>query len=260
MWVQERRLLIKSIENHELNDNFSMAELIRAIRSVRRNSSPGLDGIEYTIIKLIPREYLQIILDIFNEFFLTSCIPDEWRQYQVIFIDKKGHESVRQISLSSCFGKLYERIVNERINWWAEYNNIFDGNQNGFRRGKSCLENLVSLSMSAKTASYKDQHTLAGFLDVTAAYVNVLYGTLIKKLININCPSRLVNMVSDWLHHRSVRFVVDDNTTITRNVYRGLPQGAVLSPILYNIYTNHIAIGLPNEVSYVCRRYSCLVQ
>lgn len=154
-WAQEAPIIIKDPKEHELNQNITVEEVKRAIGCIRKNSSPGIDAIEYTMIKLLPKEYVPIVTEIFNDLFMQNYIPDEWRQYQVIFIDKAGKDGVRPISLSSCFSKLYERIINERINWWAEHNSIFDQNQNGFRRGKSCLENLVRLTTNIRTAKYK---------------------------------------------------------------------------------------------------------
>lgn len=169
----------------------------------------------------------------------------------VIFIDKKDKDSVRPISLSSCFGKLYERIINERLNWRAEHNGIYDRFQNGFRRNKSCLENIARLSSNVRMAIYKNQGTLAGFLDIPAAYDSVLYGILINKLIDLKCPAGLVNAVSSWLHFREVKFVVEEDFSIKRTVCKGLPQGAVLSPMLYNLYTCQISVRLPLEVRCV---------
>lgn len=183
-WAQEALITVDNIDDQDLNKNITVEEVRRAIRGIRnKNSSPGTDGIEYIMIKLLPDNYTNIITDIFNEILMQGYIPEEWRQYQVIFIDKTGKDRVRPISLSSCFGKLYERVINERLNWWAEHNKIYDKNQNGFRRGKSCLENIARLTTSIRTANYKNQGTLAAFLDVTAAYDNVRYNVLIKRLI-----------------------------------------------------------------------------
>ena len=60
----------------------------------------------------------------------------------------------------------------------------------------------------------------------------------------MGCPHNIVNLVSFLTHERNVSFVVSDSYTITRKVFKGLPQGAVLSPLLYLIYVNDITVGL----------------
>lgn len=249
--AQERFQSTEIMEENDLDRSFSAEELKRALSCIRKNSAPGLDGIEYKMIWLLPIGYIKVITDIFSEFFRSNNTSDEWRQYQVIFIDKVGKDKVRPILLSSCFGKIYERLLNERLNWWAEHNDIYDKCQNGFRRGKSCLENVVRLTVNVRTAKFKNQCTMASFLDVSNAYDNVIYGILIKKMIDMKCPFRLINAISNWLYYREVSFTLEDNELIKRTVYRGLPQGAVLSPLLYNLYTCDISNGIPREVSYV---------
>lgn len=64
----------------------------------------------------------------------------------------------------------------------------------------------------------------------------------------MKCPSRL-NMISNWLYFRNVKFIVEDELIIKRTLYKGLPQGAVLSPLLYNIYTKDIADKLSTEIN-----------
>lgn len=82
---------------------------------VRRNSAPGKDGMEYAMLKNLLKELEEIILEIMNEIWRTGAVPEDWRRYQVVFIDKQGKEKVRPIALSSCIGKLMERMVNERF-------------------------------------------------------------------------------------------------------------------------------------------------
>lgn len=74
--------------------------------------------------------------------FEKNEIPEDWRQYQILFIDKLGKEKVRPISISSCVGKILERMINERLLWWMEKKGKVDKSQNGFRKGRGCAENL----------------------------------------------------------------------------------------------------------------------
>lgn len=60
-----------------------------------------------------------------------------------------------------------------------------------------------------------------------------------------------MNSINNWLHTREARFIIDDESTIKRSLFKGLPQGAVFSPLLYNIYTNDIAYNLPKQICQV---------
>lgn len=197
-FVSERQIVEQVPEN--MNDSmeakFKMEEMTRAVRMIKRNSAPRLDGIEYRMIKELPEEMLHTMLNLFNEIWIQGTIPREWNIYQVMFIDKAGKESVRPIALSSCIGKVMERMINERLVWWAEHHNKFDRDQNGFRRGRSCQENLCRITAGIRIGNYKEEYTLAAYLDVTSAYDNVNYNILMKKLETIRCPVNIRRFIS----------------------------------------------------------------
>lgn len=137
------------------------------------------------MIKELPEEFKEILLSIYNAVWKHGFISREWREYQVIFIDKIGKEKVWPISLSSWMGKIMERMVSERLVWWIEKNQILYPMQNGFRRGKSCLENLAKLMAEVRSQGLVGGYYLAAFLDVSSAYDNVnlnLYNRWKKKI------------------------------------------------------------------------------
>lgn len=194
-WVQEERINIEEREedkDERLNDDICKEKVTRTINCCKKNLSPGLDGIEYEMLRRLPVGYIDIITDIFYHIFKTVELPEQWKEYQVIFINKPDKEEVRPISLSSCMGKLLERIVTGRLNWWAENRGKLNNKHNGFRRGKSCMENLVELVTDVQIGRYKNTNTMAAFLDVSSAYDNVLYNPLISKLIQEECPRTLI--------------------------------------------------------------------
>lgn len=203
------------------------------------------------MIKELPEEMKDILLDIYNKIWIEGRIPEMWRMYQVIFIDKIGKEKVRPIALSSCVGKLMERLVNERLIWWAEKEEKIARSQNGFRRGRSCVENLTKITTYIRVSNYKDNYTLATFLDVTSAYDNIIYSILIKKLIDMRCPKNIIRFVSNWLYCRTTEFVINCNESVQRMVTKGLPQGAVLSPLLYDLYTSDIMTDVDDAIQKV---------
>lgn len=72
----------------EMNKKISTEELDRALRKVRGNASPGIDGIDYRMLKEMPRKIRNEMTAIFNEILERNVIPKDWRRYQFIFIDK----------------------------------------------------------------------------------------------------------------------------------------------------------------------------
>lgn len=156
-------------------------------------------------------------------------------------IGKKEKNKVRPITLSSCVGKVLERMINERLMWVAEREGWFDRYQNGFRRGKSCIDNLTRLTVDIHTSKQTNENLIVAFLDVKSAYDNVRTSILCDILKKKKCPSLIINYISVWMRDRVTKFILGDDKYETRIVNKGLPQGGVLSPSLYNIYTSEIS-------------------
>ena len=106
-----------------------------------------MDGIDFDIINRLPNKFKLLLLDIYNEMYEKMDFPDSWKEVFVHFIDKPDGDSVRPISLTSCLCKLFETLVKNRLQWWAEVNNLIPSSQSGFRKGLSCANNLVNINM-----------------------------------------------------------------------------------------------------------------
>ncbi|XP_024871559.1 uncharacterized protein LOC112454413 [Temnothorax curvispinosus] len=142
-------------------------------------------------------------------------------------------------------------MINERLIWWAEKEEKFSSSQSGFRRGKSCADNLVRITSDIRAALSAGEYTLAAFLDVSAAYDSVEFHIMLDRLVALGCPAGIVNFVRNWLYRRKVQFIVNSGEFVDRFVYRGLPQGAVLSPALYSLLTRALREDLPAGVEIV---------
>lgn len=123
--------------------------------------------------------------------------------------------------------------------------------QNGFRRGKSCAKNLVKLFADATRSNIVGEFTLSAFLDVSSAYDNVNLDIFLNKLKLKKCPKRILNFLVSWTMPRYTQFIVSYQTIVEKMISRGLPQEAILSPILYTFYTKDITSGLARNISLV---------
>ena len=92
-------------------------------------------------------------LPIFNNSWTTGHIPQAWREADMVPIHKKGKDrtkvdSYRPISLTSCVGKLMERLINTRLSWHLEKNNTISPEQAGFRQHRSTEDQVTYVAQS----------------------------------------------------------------------------------------------------------------
>lgn len=178
--------------------------------------------------------------------YATSIYPPKWKESYIHFIKKSDGRNVRPIYLSSCLSKLFETLLKNKLQWWAERNNILPNSQSGFRKGQSTVNNLTNLILSAEESFSNKNGLLATFLDVSGAFDNVIIDILIQQMADIGCPLQLIKFVKT---HMSERLIYTDLTgTTARKVHKGVPQGGVLSPLLYCIYVAKIVEKLPKSV------------
>lgn len=138
--------------NPFFDTSFNFIEFNAALDSKTAHTSPGIDGIDYEILQALPSKYKLLLVDIFNEMYRANSYPDTWKQSFIHFILKPDNKNYRPIALTSCTCKLFETIIKNRLQWWAETHNFIPTSQSGFRKGKSCIDNLTSLTLKIDEA------------------------------------------------------------------------------------------------------------
>lgn len=125
---------------------FTRKELSSVLNRLNLKSSPGLDRIDpLTIIKL-PSNILDHLISMYNEMMRNCLIPKSWLSSLTFFIPKSIPGKFHPISLTSCLLKIMEDLIFLRLDWWVERNRFIPDFQYGFRKGRSCANNLAILT------------------------------------------------------------------------------------------------------------------
>lgn len=225
-----------------LDKPFSFQEFKNVLNSVK-DSAPGMDGIPYSFFTRASDVLLKYYLDLVNTIFDSGSVPDSWKSQFIIPIlkpnkDPSDYKSYRPIALSSVLTKLAEHLIKNRLEWFLESNNLLAKSQYGFRKGKSTMDSLSIITTDIRLSFSRNESVVGAFLDITAAYDNVQLPLLRNKLHELRIPKKLSNFIMNLLTERFLFFrCCDPSVSSPRIIWRGLPQGSVLSPILYNLYT-----------------------
>ena len=110
----------KEQQKQPINEEFSMKELQEAIKKTKASSAPGGDTISYSMIKEMPDQANEQLLNLFNQIWKEGTLPREWKHAIITPIRKPEKEqsdptSYRPISLTSSLCKVLERMITSRL-------------------------------------------------------------------------------------------------------------------------------------------------
>ena len=181
------------------------------------------------------------ILAMMNNCIATCSIPKVWRKSRVIALLKPGKDptskkSYRPISLLCILYKLYESLIMARI--YPRVEEQLTKDQAGFRPGQSTCGQLQNLTQYIEDGYETKDITGTVFVDLTAAYDTVNHRILLLKVARMIKNKAIVNILRSLLSNRRFFVEMDGRKSRWRTQKNGLPQGSVLAPTLFNIYTN----------------------
>ena len=165
------------IKNHQtdqdppnyMNCPFNTKEFEEALKTLKDKKSPGPDRITNEMLEHLGTKAKSKLLGIFNNSWKTGHVPQSWREADMVPIHKKGKvrantDSYRPISLTSC--KLMERMINIRLVWHLEKNNIITPEQADFRQHHSTEDQVTYIAQKIEDGFQDKQHTLTVWIDM----------------------------------------------------------------------------------------------
>ena len=237
-----------------VNTPLTCTELRRALASIKKvKVSTGVDTVSYRMLKEAPESFLKILLDFFQRCWDGGTIPAGWKHAIVVPIHKHGKPrkelgSYRPISLTSHLGKVYERVIKNRLEYYCESKKVFPVCQAGFRRGRGVTDHLVKLGEHVGRAIGRRKVLLTCFFDISRAYDQAWHAKLLQKLNKIGISGNMYNYIRSFLSDRSMQVRWKGATSTTKGVSMGVPQGSVIAPLLFNIMVHDVDTAVKGKV------------
>ena len=166
----------------------------------------------------------------------------------------------RPVSLTSHLIKIFERVIQKKLVEYLEQHNLISSSQHGFRRGHSCLSELLDHynELIDNLGAIQDSDVI--YLDFSKAFDKVDHDLLIKKLQRYGITGKLLRWIKSFIFNRKQKVVVDGCHSYIGQVLSGIPQGSVLGPLLFLLFVNDMNQALEHSTLRMFADDSRLVQ
>lgn len=219
--------------------DFTAEEVRNSLKSVRNIKATGTDGVLPEFLKNLGPRGIRWIARLVNNIVNSNNIPKSWHESKIIAILKPNKEptdpkNYRPISLLATTYKLFERLILACLQPIVEA--YLPVEQAGFRKNSNCCDQALALATHIENGFQRKEKSGAVFLDLSSAYDTVWKRGLILKLAKILKCRTTVRLIDNILSNRKFRVSLGGNESHYKRLQNGLPQGSVLSPMLFNVY------------------------
>ncbi|KAL0879002.1 hypothetical protein ABMA27_003982 [Loxostege sticticalis] len=192
-----------------------------------------------------------IISHILNHSLSSGVFPTIWKDAQVVPLPKKAKPSsyadYRPISILPFLSKVMERVVHHQFSHFLSANQLLNPFQSGFRPGHSTTTALVKITDDIRLGMDSKQLTVLALLDFSNAFNSVDFDILHELLRSLNISPTVLDWFHSYLHGRRQRIRSEDLFSEWCDLTSGVPQGGVLSPLLFAVFINSITHNLTSS-------------
>ena len=161
--------------------------------------------------------------------------------------DPREPGNYRGITITSAVYKAYCSILNTRLSEWAEQNHRLIDNQNGFRKHRSTVDHLSTLTSIIENRKRQKKSTFVGFVDFRKAYDTINRALLWSKLESVGISGKMLTAIKSLYNNVKCSVWINGHMTDWFSVHSGLKQGCILSPLIFNLFVNDLGTLLEHS-------------
>ena len=208
--------------------------------------SHELDPIPTGLLKDCVDEIVSVMTRIINTSFSLGLFPRDLKNALVKPLLKKPSldpnclKNYRPVSNISFLSKVMEKIVSSQLIEHLAANDLLEPLQSAYRSGHSTETALLKVHDDIICAVGKKKAVLVVLLDLSAAFDTVEHSVLLDTLQSLGIDGSVLSWSESYLCDRSQQVTISGKKSEGRKLFCGVPQGSVLGPLLFTIYTSSL--------------------
>ena len=266
-WVDHTKELFAKPQNLELeavnvapkntdslDADITAEEISLQIDRLKNKKSPGPDGICSQMLKIGKQFLLMFLVCFFNCIIGVSYYPIKWTEALVFMLFKKGDSAnvsnYRSISLLNILSKIFASILQNRLYKWCVNFGVLSENQFGFRPNRSTTDCLfIHNTLVQYHLAKKRRKLYVCYIDFSKAFDCISWDILWLKLESLGIPrdSRFFKVLKAIYKQVNSRIMTPWGLTPNIELFRGVRQGCILSPLLFALFIDDIGKWLEGE-------------
>ena len=214
-----------------------------------KHKAPGPNGLTALQLKQLPDNMIKYLTHIFNQTLSAGYFPDDYKHATMVLIPKGDGTTIkdrRPISLLNLDGKILDRIINDRLTAHLRHNELNNDRQHGFTHKRGTQTAIMTFHETISKELGQKHKVDVVCRDVSKAFDRIWHTGLKYKLTETNLHDCYKRTLCDFVMDRTARIKIEGHTGQTIELETGVPQGACLSPTLFNFYVRDLPDPLPN--------------
>ena len=255
------RFLDRALSTWESKDTFPLFELKKIsllqteklIQKMSNSTALGHDNLDTIGIKMGRVELMKQIRHIINVSLSQGKFTQKWKiaklspRLKGSDIDRDSPSSYRPIAILPVISKLVERSAQLQIIDYFENTDQLNPNCHAYRKHLSTTTTLAQILDEIYQNTEDKLITSMMTLDLTAAFDTVSHKLLLEKLQRYRIGPGAINWIRDYLMSRTQYVVIGRTQSTMKPVSCGVPQGSVIGPLMYAIFTNEMMEAVINQ-------------
>ena len=227
--------------NFEHIDNVTV---LHYINKLKPSHSCGHDNISSNVLKIIAMEVSPCLTLIINQVLSTGQFPKNLKTAKVIPIHKTGEKSLmknyRPISILPVVSKIIENVMHTQLTDYFTMNKLFTSQQYGYRENRST--ELAALELMDRNLDNMNRNLtpVNVYIDLSKAFDCLDNNILLSKLKFYGLNDNAIKLLKNYLSDRNQYVQLGNTKSQLHGISRGIPQGSVMGPLLFNIVINDL--------------------